>query len=50
MPIAYEETIQVVLDLLTRALKAEAEVAKLQERVKELEAQSEPAKAAKKVA
>lgn len=32
MPIAYEETIQAVLDLLTRALKAEA-------RVKELEAE-----------
>ena len=40
MPIAYEETIQVVLDLLQRALKAEAEVVKLTAKVTELELQS----------
>ena len=35
MPIAYEETIQVVLDLLQRALKAEARVKELETLVNE---------------
>ena len=39
MPIAYEETIQVVLDLLQRALKAEADAVKLNERIKDYERQ-----------
>ena len=43
MPITYDETVQVVLDLLQRALKAEAEVARLTARVKELESQLPPA-------
>ena len=39
MPITYDETVQVVLDLLQRALKAEAEVVKLNERIKDYERQ-----------
>ena len=39
MPITYDETVQALLDLLQRALKAEAEVARVTARVKELEAQ-----------
>ena len=39
MPITYDETVQALLDLLQRALKAEAEVARLTARVKELESQ-----------
>ena len=44
MPITYDETVQVVLDLLQRALKAEAEVVKLNERIKQLEAELRPSK------
>ena len=36
MPIAYEETIQVVLDLLQRALKAEVRVKELETLVDEM--------------
>ena len=39
MPITYDETVQALLDLLQRALKAEAEAARLTARVKELESQ-----------
>ena len=39
MPITYEDVLQVELGLLERALKAEAEVARLTARVKELESQ-----------
>ena len=39
MPITYDETVQVVLDLLQRTLKAEAEVVKLNERIKDYERQ-----------
>ena len=44
MPITYDETVQVVLDLFQRALKAEAEVVKLNERIKQLEAELRPSK------
>lgn len=38
MPITYDETVQTVLDLLQRALKAEALAVERQKRITELEA------------